>query len=73
MKAKIKVMHIEFVATMERDGDWIAMKLTHDVRGYDGKVTKAAAERALAERHDGSENMFYNLLSFKAITETVNI
>ena len=31
MKATIKVMHIEFVATMERDGEWVAMKLTHDV------------------------------------------
>lgn len=73
MKAKIKSMHIEFVATMKKDGEWYAQQFTHDVDGFDGKVTRAAAERALEQRHDGSEELFYNVLSFSAVTKTVEI
>lgn len=74
MKAKIKSMHINFVATFkDESGNWIAKQLAHEVEGFDGKVTRAAAERALEQRHDGSENMFYNILDFYAATKTINI
>lgn len=74
MKAKIKSMHINFVATFkDESGNWIAKQFTHDVDGFDGKVTRAAAERALEQRHDGSENMFYNILDFSAVTKTIEI
>lgn len=73
MKAKIKVMHIEFVCTMERDGEWVAMKMVHEVPGYDGKVTRAAAERALAQMHDGSPNMFYNILTVETKIAVIEV
>lgn len=74
MKAKIKSMRINFVATCKTDsGEWVASEHTHDVDGFDGKVTRAAAERALAQRHDGSENMFYNIIDFAAATKTIEI
>lgn len=74
MKAKIKSMHINFVATFkDESGNWVAKKFEHDVDGYDGKVTRAAAERAIEQRHDGSENMFYNILDFSAVTKTIEI
>lgn len=74
MKAKIKSMQINFVATFkDESGNWVAKQFTHDVGGYDGKVTRAAAERALEQRHDGSENMFYNILDFSAVTKTIEI
>lgn len=74
MKAKIKSMHIEFIATFKNgEGEWEAHEFTHDVDGYDGKVTKKAAENALAQRHDGSENMFYNILTYSAVTKVINI
>lgn len=74
MKAKIKSMHINFVATFkDESGNWVANQFEHDVDGYDGKVTRAAAERALEQRHGGSENMFYNILDFSAVTKTIEI
>lgn len=74
MKAKIKSMHINFVATFQDEsGNWVARQFTHDVDGFGGKVTRAAAERALEQRHDGSENMFYNILDFSAVTKTIEI
>ena len=67
-------MRIEFVATFKNeDGKWEAREFTHNVDGYDGKVTKKAAENALAQRHDGSENMFYNILTYSAVTKTIEI
>lgn len=74
MKAKIKSMHIQFVATYKTDsGEWAASEHTHEVDGFDGKITRAAAERELAKRHDGSENMFYNIITVSAVTKTIEI
>ena len=74
MKAKIKSMHISFVATCKNDsGEWVASEHTHDVDGYDGKVTRAAAERELAIVTTGSEDMFYNIISVYAVTKTIEI
>ena len=74
MKAKIKSMRIQFVATYKNNsGEWAASEHTHEVEGFDGKVTRAAAERELSKRHDGSENMFYNIISVSAVTKTIEI
>lgn len=74
MKAKIKSMHIQFVATYKKDsGEWSASEHTHDVDGFEGKVSRAAAERELAKQHDGSEDMFYNIISVSALTKTIEI
>ena len=74
MKAKIKSMRIKFVATCKNDsGEWSASEHVHEVDGYEGKVTRASAERELAKRHDGTENMFYNIISVAAITKTIEI
>ena len=74
MRAKIKSMRIQFVATYKNDsGEWAASEHTHDVDGFDGKATRAAAERELAKRHDGSENMFYNIISVSVVTKTIDI
>ena len=74
MKARIKSMRIQFVATSKNDsGEWAASEHTVDIDGYDGKVSRAAAERELAKRHDGSEDMFYNIISVSAVTKTIEI
>lgn len=74
MKAKIKSMHINYVETCKTDsGDWVASVRSHDVDGYEAKVTRAAAERELAKRHDDSENAFYNIISVSAVTKTIEI
>lgn len=53
---------IEYKRLQNRFWRWAASEHTHDVDGFDGKVTRAAAERELAKRHDGSDNMFYNII-----------
>lgn len=74
MKAKIKSMRIQFVATYKNEsGEWAASEHSHDVDGYEGKATLAAAERELSKRHDGSENMFYNIISVSAVNKTIEI
>lgn len=74
MRAKIKSMRIQFVVTYKNDsGEWAASEHTHVVDGFDGKATRAAAERELTKRHDGSENMFYNIISVSAVTKTIDI
>lgn len=74
MKAKIKSMHIKYVATMKTtSGEWEAVEYFYDVDGYDGKVGRAVAERELAKRHEGSEFAFYNIISVSAVTKTIEI
>lgn len=74
MKAKIKSMHIQFVETYKNDsGEWCAIEYTCEVDGYDGNVTRAAAERELAKRYDVLENMFYNIISVSVVTKTIDI
>lgn len=75
MRAKIKSMRIQYVATFKNDcGEWEAVELSRDVDGFDGKATKAAAERELAQpRLDGSTPKFYNIISVSAVTKTIEI
>ena len=74
MKAKIKSMRILYVATMKcTSGEWEAVEYFYDVDGYDGEVTRAAAERELAKRLGGSVDMFYNIISVSAETKTIEI
>lgn len=74
MKAKIKSMRIQFVVTYKTDsGEWRATEHEHYVDGYDGKITRAAAERELVKLYDGSGNMYYNIVSVSAVTKTIEI
>lgn len=67
-------MHIRFVATMKNEnGEWLAKEFVHDVDGFEGKVTRAAAVRSLEQRHDGSDDLFYNVVEVSAVTKTIEI